>query len=150
MTAFEAGLKYSVPGVNASLSVYRHLGSDMIDWIKDLREGDDAPWVSVNHTKINSFGQEVNVSISPGIILSREDFFLRNVSAGYAHISQDKDIEEYLQSAYALEYLKHKFVAQADVLITKGLSLVLSYRWQDRVGNYEKFEGGKSTGKLVP
>jgi len=150
MTSFETGIKYSVPGFNAAVSVYRHLGSDMIDWIKDLREGEDAPWVSVNHTKINALGEEVTFSVNPGTLLSRPEFFLRNVSAGYSHISQDKDIEEYLQSAYALEYLKHKFVIQADVRFSKSLSANISYRWQDRVGNYEQFLDGKSTGNLVP
>ncbi|MBQ9450110.1 MAG: TonB-dependent receptor [Bacteroidales bacterium] len=36
---------------------------------------------------------------------------------------------------------------QADFHLAQRLSFHLSYRWQDRVGNYEAFEGGKSLGQ---
>ena len=147
MQAWELGLKYLRPGISAVASVYYHKGTDMIDWIKDLTKGEDAPWVSVNHTQVGTFGQELSLRITPGTLLGRPDFFVRSVNAGYAHIAQDKALEPGLQSAYALEYLRNKIVLQADIKIVEHLSLNVSYRWQDRVGNYEAFEGGKSLGQ---
>lgn len=147
MQAFELGIKYLRPGITAVASAYYHIGTDMIDWIKDLSAGEEALWVSVNHTRINTFGQELSVRIMPGTLLGRPDFFLRSVNAGYAHILQDKALEPNLQSAYALEYLRHKVVLQADFRLLEPLSLNLSYRWQDRVGNYEAFADGKSLGQ---
>ena len=147
MQAYELGLKYLRPGISAVASVYYHQGSDMIDWIKDLSAGEDALWVSVNHTRVNTLGEEFSLQLTPGTLLGREDFFVRSLHAGYAHIHQDKALEPKLQSAYALEYLRHKFVLQADLRLLAQLSLHVSYRWQDRVGNYEAFEGGRSLGQ---
>ena len=147
MQAWELGLKYQRRGISAVGSVYYHRGTDMIDWIKDLTKGEDAEWVSVNHTRVNTLGQELSVRLSPGTLLGREDYFLRSLAAAYAHISQDKALEAGLQSAYALEYLRNKIVLQADFRITERISLNVSYRWQDRVGNYEAIEGGVSLGQ---
>ncbi|MBQ9659765.1 MAG: TonB-dependent receptor [Bacteroidales bacterium] len=147
MQAYELGVKYLRPGISAIASLYYHHGSDMIDWIKDLTAGEEAVWVSVNHTRLNTLGGELTVRITPGILLGRPDFFIRSFHAGYSHIHQDKDLAANLQSAYALEYLRNKVVLQADFKIVRGLSLNVSYRWQDRVGNYEAIEAGKSLGQ---
>ena len=147
MQAYELGVKYLRPGISAVASLYHHRGTDMIDWIKDLTAGEDAVWVSVNHTRVNTLGEELSLRITPSQLLGRKDFFLRSFNAGYAHIHQDKELAAHLQSAYALEYLRNKIVLQADFQILPTLSLNLSYRWQDRVGNYEAFEAGKSLGQ---
>ena len=147
MQAFELGIKYLRPGISAVASVYRHQGTDMIDWIKDLSEGEDALWVSVNHTQINTLGEELSLRLQPGILLGRDAFFLRSFNAGFAHIDQDKALEPGLQSAYALEYLRNKLVLQADFQLLEPLSLNVSYSWLDRVGHYEAFEAGKSLGQ---
>lgn len=44
-------------------------------------------------------------------------------------------------SQYALEYLRHKLVANAQVPIVDKLTLGLNFRWQDRVGSYTDFDG---------
>ena len=147
MQAFELGIKYLRPGISAVASVYRHQGTDMIDWIKDLSLGEDALWVSVNHTQVNTLGEELSLRVQPGVLLGRDAFFLRSFNAGYAHIDQDKALEPGLQSAYALEYLRNKLVLQADFQLLEPLSLNVSYSWLDRVGNYEAFEAGKSLGQ---
>ena len=46
-----------------------------------------------------------------------------------------------MQSQYALEYLKHKFTAQTNVNIFSNLYLNLSYRYQERMGNYQTLSG---------
>lgn len=146
MQAYELGVKYLRPGISAVASVYHHRGTDMIDWIRDLSQGDDALWVSVNHTRINSTGEELSLRLTPALLLGRPEFFLRSLQLGYSHISQDKELSEQLQSAYALEYLRNKAVAQADFRLAGPLSLNVSWRWQDRVGNYEDFSSGDGTG----
>ena len=149
MQAYELGIKYLRPGISVIASVYYHHGTDMIDWIRDLRAGEDALWVSVNHTRINTFGQELSLRLMPGTLLGRPDFFIRSFNAGYSHIRQDKEPEEGIRSRYALEYLRHKLVVQADLQLLRQLTLNLSCRWQDRVGNYEAFDGGKSLGSVA-
>ena len=46
-----------------------------------------------------------------------------------------------MQSQYALEYLKHKFTAQANFNLFARLFLNLSYRYQERKGNYQLLTG---------
>ena len=137
MQAVEVGVKYLRPGIRGTLSLYRYHGTDMIDWIKDISQGDDAPWQSVNHAVINTMGAEVSVLIDIRELMQR-DAFVRSVNVSYSYIDQDKETTPNLQSKYALEYLRHKFVAQANFRIWKLLEMNVSYRWQDRMGNYQK------------
>ena len=46
-----------------------------------------------------------------------------------------------MQSQYALEYLKHKFTAQGYFNLFSKLFLNLSYRFQERKGNYQLLSG---------
>ena len=137
MQAVEVGVKYLRPGIRGTLSLYRYHGTDMIDWIKDISQGDDAPWQSVNHAVINTMGAEASVLFDIRELMQR-DAFVRSVNVSYSYIDQDKETTPNLQSKYALEYLRHKFVAQANFHIWRLLEMNVSYRWQDRMGNYQK------------
>ena len=137
MQAVEVGVKYLRPGIRGTLSLYRYHGTDMIDWIKDISQGDDAPWQSVNHAVINTMGAEASVLVDIRELMQR-DAFVRSVNVSYSYINQDKETTPNLQSKYALEYLRHKFVAHANFRIWKLLEMNVSYRWQDRMGNYQK------------
>ena len=139
MQSFELGLKYLTPGVRGTLSAYHYRGKNMIDWIKDLSEGEDAPWKSLNHTRINSTG------VQASFLVNFQHWFdnravIRNLQVAYNYLQQDKETTPNLQSKYALEYLRHKVVVQGDLLLWRNLSLNIAYRWQDRVGNYQKGE----------
>lgn len=146
MQSVELSLRYSRPWINAVATLYYNLGSDMIDWTKDMSEGNDAPWRSCNYTKINTFGQEFSARMDFAALLGRKDFFVRALEASYSHISQDKKIADNIQSKYALEYLRHKVVVKSDFHICKGLTANLSWRWQERVGNYELYVDKVSQG----
>lgn len=139
MQALEGGVKYLRSGVRAIASVYYHHGSDMIDWIRDTSEGEDALWKSVNYTRINTLGEELTLRFDVAELLGRRSFFLSRVNLGYSHINQDKDIPANIQSLYALEYLVNKVLVQADFTIVPGLDFNLSYSWRDRRGNYASY-----------
>ena len=149
MESVEVGLKYPAPGVRLVGGVYRLDGRDLIDWVRDL-SGADAPWQSVNHARIRSFGEEITARFEPAVLLNRPGFPVRSFSASYAHISQDKEAEAGIQSYYALEYLRNKVVIQAELKLLERLSVLLSYRWHDRVGNYEEYLAGAGTGRTLP
>lgn len=145
MQSVEGGIKFLRPGVTIILSTYYHIGSNMIDWIKDISLGDSAEWISVNHTMLNTLGEELAVRLDLPALLAKDDFFIRNINLGYSHIDQNKVLGQNLQSRYAMEYLRNKVVTQADFHIWKNLLANISYRWNDRVGDYELFDGGVST-----
>lgn len=135
MTAYEAGLKYSRSWLSAQACVYLHRGRNMIDWIRDSSLGNEAVWTSVNHTKINAVGEEISLMVDMPSLLGR-NFFLRSLYLGWSHIDQDKNVGENIQSQYSLEYLRNKVVAKVDMNITGAVDVNLSWRWQQRAGNY--------------
>ena len=132
MQALELGttIHYSLFTIHSTL--WHHHGSNMIDWIMDTSKGEAAEWQSVNHTTINSIGFEASSTLTlPSA----------TIHLSYSYIHQDKQQESGIVSQYALEYLRHKLVAKAQLQMTKQLSLGVNLRWQDRVGAYTDFEG---------
>ena len=140
MKALEGGLRWQSPQLRLKACVYRHWGRHMIDWIMDTAEGSEAPWRSVNHTKVNSTGLEVAATAMLGRLLPRQRV-LRQLSLSYSHISQDKDAGEGIVSQYALEYLRHKLVASLAMQPLHHVDATLTVRWQDREGAYTTFDG---------
>ena len=132
MTAIEAGCSYIKGYLNLSATVWYHHGRNMIDWIMDTSLGDDAVWQSVNHTKVNSIGFEAAAKFR----IKRSDF-----RVSYSFINQEKEQEANIVSQYALEYLRHKLIANAQVPLFAKLTLGADFRWQDRVGQYTDFSG---------
>ena len=136
MSAVEVGVKYLTPGIQGRLSLYHHHGTNMIDWIKDISLGEDAPWQSVNHTKVNTMGVEASLLFD--IRHWIDNALVKNIQVAYSYIDKDIESTPNIQSRYALEYLRNKLVAQANFHLYSKLNLNISYRWQDRIGNYQK------------
>ena len=132
LRALEGGIKYLGRGIRAVATVYYNRGYDLIDWIMDTSAGEDAPWTSMNHTRLNTFGQEVTLRLALPDLLNRPGFFFRTLSLGYTHQSQDKPMEAHLRSLYSMEYIRHKVVVQADFRILEKLSIDFSWRYVDR------------------
>lgn len=152
MQAFEVGTKYASQLGTASVSFYKHHGTNMIDWILDMNKAEDERvWTSVNHTQINSYGVEVNSKWNMQQVVRGQKFF-KTLSFGYNYIHQEqKENAENILSRYTLEYLRNKAVATAAFCLyqkagTKagartGLDLSLTYRYQDRIGSYTNADG---------
>ncbi len=146
MRALELGANCQFSILNCQLSLWHHHGRNMIDWIMDTRQGDEAAWQSVNHTRLNSIGLETSAQLS---ILNSQ------LSISYSYIHQEKDLEPGIVSQYALEYLRHKLVANIHIpllrqyavlrrcrsQIPSRLTLDATLRYQDRAGQYTDFDG---------
>ena len=143
MRAWEAGAGYHNGKVQLSLTGWLHNGRNMIDWIMDTSKGDDAVWQSVNHTKINSIGVEMAAGFN-FLEMIPSQRLLKKLDISYSYINQDKEQETNIVSQYALEYLRHKLVANLQLQILPQLLLAINGRWQDRVGSYTDFEGQKN------
>ncbi len=131
LRAVEGGIKYAGQWLTMKASIFHHHSRDMIDWVRDTRK-QDAPWQSVNLTKVNTFGQEVTLA---------SQFSPFTLQLSYCHLHQSKDVPDYLQSQYSLEYLRHKVTAQLQMPIVALLNLTVNYRWQDRMGSYTDTDG---------
>lgn len=139
MQAVEIGARYATPAVEAKAAVYYHHGKNMIDWIMDMSQGENAVWQSVNHTRINSVGAEASLALNLARMLPGQRV-LRRVNVAYNYINQEKDLEKNIVSQYALEYLRHKLVAGLQMNVWRNLGLNVNFRWQDRVGTYTDFD----------
>ena len=141
LRAVEGGVKYSYRFITARASVFHHHSRNMIDWVMDTRDP-DAVWQSVNYTKVNTFGQEVDINGQWSTHLfgsaTPRQF---ECQLAYCHLHQQKNEQPYMQSQYSLEYLRHKVTARMQMQLTRQLSLTLNYRWQDRMGTYTDTEG---------
>ncbi len=138
MQAYEIGLKYQTPGIQATLSVYHHRGKDLIDWIRPV---DETIYYSMNHTRINTTGVEVSAQFNLRKLI-HSNFPITSVYAGYSYINRDKKEEAEYESLYALEYLRHKFIVRLDHKIWKNLTASWAYRWQERMGYYTEYVSG--------
>ena len=132
MTAIEAGANYTKGNLSIAATAWYHHGRNMIDWIMDTSLGDDAVWQSVNHAKVNSVGAEAKAKLT----VESGQF-----TVSYSFINQNKEQEANIISQYALEYLRHKLIANAQIHLVSNLTLGVNFRWQDRVGQYTDFDG---------
>ena len=137
MQAVEGGVKYSSRWLTAQASIFHHHARNMIDWVMDTREADPV-WQSVNHTKVNTLGEEISLSMDLANIIHLPSSILH---LAYCHLHQQKQEGDYLQSQYSLEYLRHKLTAQLRMHLTESLDLTLGYRWQDLMGQYTTIDG---------
>ena len=139
LRAVEGGVKYSSPLLTAQVCLFHHHARNLIDWVMDTRQ-EDAVWESVNLTKVNTFGQEVSLNLDLSQLFSVHGltFTTRRstISLSYCHLHQQKAAEDYLQSQYSLEYLRHKLTARLQLPLFSDFMLTVGYRWQDREGSY--------------
>ena len=133
--------KYTHPAIDCQLSAFYDHGTDMIDWV--MYTADDI-YHSANF-KLDNCGFETNVTLRPQALMPRCP--VTSLKVGYAYISQTRhDDVEIFKSNYAMEYLRHKFVATLDHNIVSRLTASWSFRWQQRMGSYIIYKENKSTG----
>lgn len=126
------GARYRRAGIKAEASVFYSHKDDMIDWVIYKDEPDGKTFRSGNF-KLDNTGLELMLDFLPQELWA--DSPLRKIGLQYAYINEDIEyVKPIVSSKYAMEYLRHKVVANADVRLWKKLNLSLSWRWQDRVG----------------
>ena len=151
LQALEGGVKYIGNGITASASVFYNHCKNMIDWILDTNEGNDAVWKSVNFTKINTLGVEASLAMKLNQLIPQQHL-LKSLDLSYTYMTQDKDEPANIQSRSTLEYLRHKFVANLDLNIWSKLDLTMKYRWQKRTGSFTRKDnsGNAVVSKFTP
>lgn len=145
-SAFRLGASYSSRAVKADAKAFYSRGRHMIDWV--MFAPDD-----IYHA--TSFGLDnMGVSVSAAVdcaawLGTRQP--LRRLTLSYAYIHQHRRAgEPFYKSNYALEYLRHKFVATLDHRICGALGASWSLRLQTREGHYIAYAAGTPTGTLRP
>ena len=140
LSSVEGGVKYASRGMEVSASVYYNHCKNLIDWIRPTDEGADAPWQSVNFTKIDATGVKLSSNIDFRQLLPSQHV-LEHFNVAYQYIHQDKKDYPNLESKYTLEYLRHKVVAGLQLHLWRQLGMGVNYRFQERTGTYTDVNG---------
>ncbi len=128
---FGAKMRYN--GWQTELRFYGSHRTDMIDWVIYASEEDGATFRSGNF-EMNNRGIEAMLAFLPREIWVNNP--IRKVQLQYAYNDADMEYSKpILKSKYAMEFLKNKLVASADIRIVDGLDITASYRYCDRVGD---------------
>lgn len=129
-----------------SLGAYFNRGRHMIDWV--MFSPDDvyhATAFSLDNVGLNG-AADLDLRRWWG---SRQPF--TRLTLAYAWIYQHRrDGQPYYKANYALEYLRHKFVATLDHRVAGRLSASWKLRVQKREGSYLLYRDGNATGTLAP
>ncbi|MDR3094556.1 MAG: TonB-dependent receptor [Bacteroidales bacterium] len=142
---YELGAALLLKHSNIRVSYFYRNTIDAIDWIW---LPDESVWHTMNlhelQTQGISSGWTWDVQAFAG---SR--FWLRSVSVSYDYLLGSKANEDFI-SNYALDYLKHKFVFHLDHRIVGKLNANWKVAFQDRNGNYMKFNLNDGTETATP
>lgn len=135
------GVRYRRSGLHLEATAFYSHKSDMIDWVvykddlvKEQQTNPSATGIfrSGNFT-LDNLGFELQGSFLPQEIWAQLP--LRKVSLQYAYIDESIEYARPIaKSKYAMEYLRHKVVLQAESRLWRQLNLSAAWRWQDRVG----------------
>ncbi len=135
-SSIEGGIKYKNKFLNIESGTYYRVGKDIIDWV---RVSDEFLWQTENLTQINSMGIEFKSNISLQKLL-HQNFFIEQIRVNYAYNDITRKESDYISNS-ALDNLKHKLVIGIDHRIYKNISATWQYRFEDRNGGYDAFNG---------
>lgn len=121
----ELGYRFQNEKILAKVSGFIRNTDNGIDWLKETPE---SPWKAENVGKIHLKGFETE--------FKHQLFSFLNYRLGYTYLDNQYKNEEL--SRYALQNLRHQFVAQIDVKFMKYFSNQLIYKYSERVnlGSY--------------
>lgn len=117
----EVGYRFQIPKLTAKISGFLRDSNNAIDWVK-VQNADK--WEAQNIGKMKTQGFEIEFN-------HRFKDWL-NYSASYTYIDNQRDIDNLL-SKYALNNLKHQFVAKMENKFLKYFSNQLIYRYNERL-----------------
>lgn len=145
-TSYKIGSRYRTLGFEAILSAFYSHGANMIDWVYETEASKQ--YHALNISKLNNEGFNIDATINFSELLGaplQQSETPVKLKLGYAYIHQHSEMTQAIyRSLYALEYLRHKFVASLSHPIVSHLSASWSLRWQQRMNGYHpyaKFDG---------
>ncbi len=130
--AYQIGSKFDIGFLKFNAEAFYNDADNSIDWV---RKSDTVKWQPINITNVQSYGFDISVAINT------KDFkgdFIKNLSFNYSYINKQSSSSDY-QSHYVMDYLKNKFVINLEHNIYKNLSLGYNFRYNDRFGEYQKY-----------
>lgn len=153
-SAFKVGARYRTRGIVVQASGFYSHGTNMIDWVYETEAS--TKYHALNIGKLDNLGFNVEGTINfsellrPALPTGRTAAQHTPVllKLGYAYIHQTHETDKPIhRSLYALEYLRHKVVAELSHPIVSRLSASWALRWQQRMNGYHPYT--KIDGKIA-
>ena len=140
-TTYKLGTRCRTLGFEAILSAFYSHGANMIDWVYETEASKQ--YHALNISKLNNEGFNIDATINFSELLGATLQPMETpvkLKLGYAYIHQHSEMTQAIyRSLYALEYLRHKFVASLSHPIISHLSATWSLRWQQRMNGYHPY-----------
>lgn len=133
----KGGAQFRTNGFTADLSAFHSHGTNMIDWV--YATADATKYHALNIGELDNTGFSIDTRLHTSVLTAQ---------LGYAFIHQSHTTERQIhKSLYALEYLRHKVIAQIshDIPLPHSiaqhgaLSATWSARWQQRMNGYTPY-----------
>lgn len=146
-STFKIGTRFRTRGFQAVMSGFYSHGTNMIDWVYETATS--TKYHAMNIGKLDNMGLNVETTTNLTYLLSHHGATTPVLlKMGYAYIHQKHETDrEIYRSLYALEYLRHKFVAEVSHPIISKLTASWALRWQQRMNGYHPY--AKLDGKLT-
>ncbi len=145
-SAFRIGADFIHRVATVRVKAHYQRGTHMIDWV--MYNAEDK--YHATSFSLDNFGAGLDANISLTEWWGAKQPFER-LTMSYAWIYQHRRKgEDFFKSNYALEYLRHKFVATLSHRIVSHLSASWTLRVQQREGAYLVYENLKPTAQLRP
>lgn len=136
VSTFKLGARYRQIGWEVVVNGFHSQGRNMIDWVFETAES--TRYHALNIGKLDNMGASLDATLHLPELLPHS--LITKVKVGYAYIHQQHETEHAIhRSLYALEYLRHKLVANIDHRIVSHLSASWSLRWQQRMNGFHPY-----------
>ncbi len=140
------GADLSWPGVSVKAKAHYRRGTHMIDWI--MRSADDI--YHATSFSLDNYGLGLDAALDLSHLFGKRQP-LERLAISYTWLGQHRRAgEAYFKSNYAMEYLRHKFVATLRHRIVSRLHADWTLRVQQREGSYLVYRNLKPTAELQP
>jgi len=130
---YEIGLGLFEKSFIVSLSLFRKEGKNIIDWIKASAS---EKWFARNIGELNTNGIEVNLNLSPQLMI--EDFPINKINISYTYLDSDQKIEN-LISRYVFDHLRNQLIVIVNHYLPFEIIPSWVFRYEDRLGFEDNF-----------
>ncbi len=128
--SYEIGSNYNRGYLEATISLFRREGKNIIDWVQLVEGG---KWTARNIAQVNTNGLELGLKLYPNKLMKGLPFKL--VSVSYTKLDSDKSTEQF-DSRYVLDHLSNQIIANVIHTLPLGVDASWVFRYEDR----ENFE----------
>ncbi|MBR1798901.1 MAG: TonB-dependent receptor [Bacteroidales bacterium] len=128
-TTLEAAMRWHTSRASLHADAYYRAGRNIIDWV---RMAGDEKWQSLNHTKVDAVGTDIQTT------LSLSNMAMIGADYSFCHVMQDAG---QMVSNSAIEHLRHRATLHANITFAHHWTAKASITYKQREGTYVADDG---------